>query len=202
MPTTGYTRAGQLHLHDHRQRRRHRVGQCFARGDSASTGRQQRQRLCRDREYRAVDSCFGAARQRHRSQRSCRCRSRASATRATARSPTTRARRPSPSCRPATTLGRPASPTRSPTGRARLGQRRPHRELPGDRAEPVQPQRSRRPLTANDPNSVELGVKFQASSQRHDHGHPFLQEPLDTGTHVADLWSANGHLACDRDLHQ
>jgi hypothetical protein len=47
---------------------------------------------------------------------------------------------------------------------------------------------------ANDPNSVELGVEFQASATGTIAGMRFYKSPLDTGTHVADLWSATGTL--------
>jgi Domain of unknown function (DUF4082)/Cadherin-like domain/Bacterial Ig domain len=47
---------------------------------------------------------------------------------------------------------------------------------------------------ANDPNSVELGVKFQASANGTITGLRFYKSALDTGTHVAHLWSANGTL--------
>ena len=57
-------------------------------------------------------------------------------------------------------------------------------------------------VTANDPSSVELGVEFQASTNGTITGIRFYKGPQNTGTHVADLWSANGHLAGDRDLHQ
>lgn len=47
---------------------------------------------------------------------------------------------------------------------------------------------------ASDPNSVEVGVKFQASTNGTITGIRFYKSPLDTGTHVADLWSATGTL--------
>jgi N,N-dimethylformamidase beta subunit-like protein/uncharacterized protein DUF4082/Big-like domain-containing protein/cadherin-like protein len=49
-------------------------------------------------------------------------------------------------------------------------------------------------LTANDPNSVELGVKFQASTNGTITGIRFYKGPQNTGAHVADLWSATGTL--------
>jgi hypothetical protein len=49
-------------------------------------------------------------------------------------------------------------------------------------------------VTANDPNSVELGVKFQASTNGTITGIRFYKGPQNTGTHVADLWSATGTL--------
>ena len=30
----------------------------------------------------------------------------------------------------------------------------------------------------------------------------FYKGPKNTGTHVADLWTLDGHLACQRYLHQ
>ena len=49
-------------------------------------------------------------------------------------------------------------------------------------------------VTANDPNSVELGVKFQASEDGDLTGIRFYKGPQNTGPHVADLWSATGAL--------
>jgi hypothetical protein len=49
-------------------------------------------------------------------------------------------------------------------------------------------------VTANDPNPVELGVKFTADSSGLITGLKFYKGPQDTGTHVADLWSSNGTL--------
>ena len=49
-------------------------------------------------------------------------------------------------------------------------------------------------VTVNDPNSVELGVKFQASTTGTITGIRFYKGPQNTGTHVADLWSATGTL--------
>ena len=49
-------------------------------------------------------------------------------------------------------------------------------------------------VTVNDPNSVELGVKFQASTTGAITGIRFYKDPQNTGTHVADLWSAAGTL--------
>jgi hypothetical protein len=49
-------------------------------------------------------------------------------------------------------------------------------------------------VTVNDPNSVELGVKFQASKNGSIIGLEFYKGPQNTGTHVADLWSATGNL--------
>ncbi|MFC7700506.1 DUF4082 domain-containing protein, partial [Bradyrhizobium sp. GCM10028915] len=49
-------------------------------------------------------------------------------------------------------------------------------------------------VTVNDPNSVELGMKFQASSSGDITGLRFYKGPSNTGTHVADLWSSTGSL--------
>ena len=49
-------------------------------------------------------------------------------------------------------------------------------------------------VTANDPNSVELGVRFQASEDGNIAGIRFYKGPQNTGPHVADLWSATGTL--------
>jgi N,N-dimethylformamidase beta subunit-like protein/uncharacterized protein DUF4082/Big-like domain-containing protein len=49
-------------------------------------------------------------------------------------------------------------------------------------------------VTMNDPNSVEVGVKFQASTNGQIMGIQFYKGPQNTGTHVADLWSATGTL--------
>jgi hypothetical protein len=47
-------------------------------------------------------------------------------------------------------------------------------------------------VTVNDSNSVELGVKFQSSSNGEITGLRFYKGPQNTGTHVADLWSSTG----------
>jgi hypothetical protein len=49
-------------------------------------------------------------------------------------------------------------------------------------------------LIANDPNSVELGVKFTSSHSGLISGLRFYKGPQNTGTHVADLWSSTGTL--------
>jgi hypothetical protein len=49
-------------------------------------------------------------------------------------------------------------------------------------------------VTVNDPNSVELGVKFSASTNGDITGIRFYKGPQNTGAHVADLWSATGTL--------
>ena len=52
------------------------------------------------------------------------------------------------------------------------------------------------PATANsgDASAVELGVKFQASTDGTITGIRFYKGSLNTGTHVGDLWSASGNL--------
>ncbi|WP_245428041.1 DUF4082 domain-containing protein [Bradyrhizobium sp. MOS003] len=49
-------------------------------------------------------------------------------------------------------------------------------------------------VAANDPQSVELGVKFQSSAPGDVVGIRFYKGPSNTGTHVADLWSSTGNL--------
>ena len=49
-------------------------------------------------------------------------------------------------------------------------------------------------VSVNDPNSVELGFKFQASSAGDITGLRFYKGASNTGTHVADLWSSTGTL--------
>ncbi|MCK1716791.1 DUF4082 domain-containing protein [Bradyrhizobium sp. 141] len=49
-------------------------------------------------------------------------------------------------------------------------------------------------VAANDPNSVELGVKFQTSTPGDIIGIRFYKGPTNTGTHLADLWSSTGTL--------
>ncbi|SFO57975.1 VCBS repeat-containing protein [Bradyrhizobium sp. Ghvi] len=49
-------------------------------------------------------------------------------------------------------------------------------------------------VTVNDPNSVELGMKFQASTTGDITGLRFYKGPSNIGTHVADLWSSTGTL--------
>lgn len=48
--------------------------------------------------------------------------------------------------------------------------------------------------TVNDPSAVELGVKFQSSSNGEITGLRFYKGPQNTGTHVADVWSPTGTL--------
>ncbi|WP_456638994.1 DUF4082 domain-containing protein [Bradyrhizobium sp. USDA 10063] len=49
-------------------------------------------------------------------------------------------------------------------------------------------------LSVNDPNSVELGFKFQSSSAGDITGLRFYKGPSNTGTHTANLWSSTGTL--------
>ena len=49
-------------------------------------------------------------------------------------------------------------------------------------------------MTVNDPKAVELGVKFTSSESGELTGIRFYKGPQNTGTHVADLWSATGTL--------
>ena len=49
-------------------------------------------------------------------------------------------------------------------------------------------------VTVNHPSPVELGVKFQASTNGSITGIEFYKGPQNTGTHVADLWTATGTL--------
>ena len=48
--------------------------------------------------------------------------------------------------------------------------------------------------SVNDPNSVELGLKFQASSTGEVTGLSFYKGASNTGTHVANLWTSTGTL--------
>lgn len=49
-------------------------------------------------------------------------------------------------------------------------------------------------VTENDPNPIELGVKFKSSSAGKITGLRFYKGPKNTGTHTAHLWSAAGTL--------
>jgi hypothetical protein len=49
-------------------------------------------------------------------------------------------------------------------------------------------------ILASDPNAVELGVKFQATSAGRVIGVRFYKGPQNVGTHVGNLWSASGAL--------
>jgi Domain of unknown function (DUF4082)/Cadherin-like domain len=49
-------------------------------------------------------------------------------------------------------------------------------------------------VTVNDPNSVELGVKFQSSAAGSITGIRFYKGPQNTGTHVGNIWSTTGTL--------
>jgi hypothetical protein len=48
--------------------------------------------------------------------------------------------------------------------------------------------------SANDPNPVELGVKFQTATAGQVIGVRFYKGPENTGTHVCNLWNASGSL--------
>ena len=48
--------------------------------------------------------------------------------------------------------------------------------------------------TVNDPNGVELGFKFQASTDGQITGIRFYKDEQNIGTHTADLWSSTGTL--------
>jgi len=49
-------------------------------------------------------------------------------------------------------------------------------------------------VTVNDPNPVELGVKFTASTAGNITALRFYKGPQNTGTHTAHLWSSSGTL--------
>jgi hypothetical protein len=49
-------------------------------------------------------------------------------------------------------------------------------------------------VTANDPNAVDLGFKFQSSSNGTITGIRFYKAPQNTGTHIGDLWTTSGNL--------
>jgi hypothetical protein len=49
-------------------------------------------------------------------------------------------------------------------------------------------------ITDNDPNAVELGVKFRADINGNITGIRFYKGPSNTGTHVGSLWSSTGTL--------
>src|SRR5205814_2195244 len=49
-------------------------------------------------------------------------------------------------------------------------------------------------ITENDPNAVDLGVRFQASSNGTIVGIRFYKGPQNTGTHIGDLWTTSGTL--------
>ena len=49
-------------------------------------------------------------------------------------------------------------------------------------------------VTVNDPNSVELGVKFESSADGEIDGIRFYKGPQNAGTHVGDLWTATGNM--------
>jgi hypothetical protein len=49
-------------------------------------------------------------------------------------------------------------------------------------------------VTVNDPNPVELGVKFSATLAGNIIGMRFYKGPQNTGTHTAELWNAAGNM--------
>ena len=49
-------------------------------------------------------------------------------------------------------------------------------------------------ITVNDPSSVELGFKFQSSSNGEITGIRFYKGPQNTGPHTANLWTSTGGL--------
>jgi Domain of unknown function (DUF4082)/Bacterial Ig-like domain (group 3)/Bacterial Ig-like domain/Bacterial Ig domain len=49
-------------------------------------------------------------------------------------------------------------------------------------------------ISVQDANSIELGVKFQSSTNGYILGLRFYKGPSNTGTHVGSLWSSNGTL--------
>jgi hypothetical protein len=49
-------------------------------------------------------------------------------------------------------------------------------------------------VTENDPHAVNLGVKFQASTNGTIRGIRFYKGPQNTGTHIGALWSSTGKL--------
>jgi hypothetical protein len=49
-------------------------------------------------------------------------------------------------------------------------------------------------VTVSDPNAVNLGVKFQASTTGKITGVRFYKGPQNTGAHIGNLWSASGSL--------
>ena len=49
-------------------------------------------------------------------------------------------------------------------------------------------------ITENDPNAVDLGVKFQASTNGTIDGIRFYKGPQNTGVHTGDLWTTSGTL--------
>ena len=48
--------------------------------------------------------------------------------------------------------------------------------------------------SADDPNAVELGVKFQSDVDGHITGIRFYKGDLNTGTHIGNLWDSSGQL--------
>ena len=57
-------------------------------------------------------------------------------------------------------------------------------------------------MTVNDPNSVELGVKFSSSTGGNVTAILFYKGPQNVGTHTVHLWDTSGNSARQRDLRQ
>ena len=56
--------------------------------------------------------------------------------------------------------------------------------------------------SAADPNAVELGVKFRSDSTASSPASGSTKGPRNTGTHVGNLWTADGTQLATGDLHQ
>ena len=52
------------------------------------------------------------------------------------------------------------------------------------------------------PSSVELGFKFTSSVSGEITGIRFYKGPQNTGTHIGDLWSADGTLLASATFYQ
>jgi N,N-dimethylformamidase beta subunit-like, C-terminal/Domain of unknown function (DUF4082)/Putative Ig domain/Bacterial Ig domain len=65
---------------------------------------------------------------------------------------------------------------------------------PGSTASLFSPSDTPSIVTVSDPNAVNLGVKFQASTTGTITGVRFYKGPRNTGTHIGNLWSASGTL--------
>ena len=57
-------------------------------------------------------------------------------------------------------------------------------------------------LDAGDINAVEVGVRFKADLDGTITGVRFYKSALNTGTHIGNLWTANGTLLATRDVHE
>ena len=171
------------------------LGRCRLQRQSSGPAGQRRQRVCDDREHGAFDSGFGAARQRHGPQGSAAVdhgrQQSEQRHRQLQREHTDRHLRAN-----AGYVG-PASFTYTITdGQAALA--RAMFRLQSTTRSTAQslfnPSDTPATVTRNDPSSVELGVKFQASTNGTITGIRFYKGPQNTGTHVADLWSSTGTL--------